>query len=99
MKSVFCVFTLSALMFMSGCDSLDDVTACIQEFADYQDRAAEFENIEGTICDNQAAAQEFITFLETEAKGSCIEEELNEQDQDLDQIIVDAKAKLAACTN
>lgn len=100
MKSILSVMMLLAMvgtLMVSSCDAVEDIQACLSEFAEYQDRAEAYAEIEGSLCDNQAAAQEFIDFLENDAKGSCIEEQLDAQGQSLDDIIANAKADLAAC--
>ena len=100
MKNFMKVFAVaSMLMFTISCDALEDVLDCVEQFAEYTDEAAKYAQISGSVCDNQQAAQDFITFLETEAKGSCIEDELSKQGESLDDIIADAKAELAKCTN
>lgn len=98
-SKIFTVLFISSAGFFTSCDAIEDIEECLNEFAEYEDRLKDYEDIEGDICDNQDAAQEFIDFLENEAKGSCIEEQLENQDQSLDDIIEDAKAKLAECSN
>ena len=100
MRKVFVsiLFIGSIGLFLTGCDSLlEEVEACVNEFAEYEDEAAKYKDIEGSVCDNKQAAQDFINFLETEAKGSCVEEQLSNQGQSLDDIIADAQAKVDAC--
>ncbi len=91
------VLAMGLTLVFTGCDSLDEIAECAEQFSDYSDRLEAYEDIEGTICDNQQAAQDFIDFLETEAKGSCIEDQLEENGENLDDIIAEAKAKLEAC--
>ena len=68
------------------------------QFSEYEE-ANKYADIEGSVCDSKEAAQAYIDFLENEAKGSCIEEQLDKQGEDLDDIIADAKADLAVCYN
>lgn len=94
------VLLLGVVIFsFSSCDIIEEVEECVKEFEEYEDRFSAYEDIEGDICDNQDAAADFIDFLENEAKGSCVEDQLANQDQDLDDIIAEAKADLAECTN
>jgi hypothetical protein len=95
-KAFVRVWIVSLTLF-SSCDLVEEVTDCVNQFAEYTERLQDYQDIEGEVCDNQAAVQEFIDFLETEAKGSCIEETLEDQDQDLDQIIQGVKDELANC--
>lgn len=101
MKKVLSVVMMLALIAVlpTSCDLVEEIEACVEEFAEYEDRFDAYKDIEGDICENQDAANDFLNFLENDARGTCVEETLEGQGTSLDDVIAEVEAELAACTN
>lgn len=99
MRSLIFYQGLLFIALLFSCDKLEDAEKCVTEYSDYTSKSFEYSSIDDELCSNKKLAEEYISYLDTEVRGSCVEDRLESSGESLEDIIEKAQSKLDECTN